>query len=330
MRGSVRKPRTDGGTWSYRLDLGFDDVGKRRQREIGGFRTKKEAQAALNDALSGVQRGTFVAPSRTTVRDFLELWLDGVKTEVALTAWVSYRQAVRRYINPHLGSKRLGELSALDVKRWHGVLLTSGRQDGRPLATNSVKLAHRVLHRALADAVRWNLIFVNPVSSVRVPKGTTPEQRVWTVAEARQFLDALADDRLVALWTLALHTGMRRGELAGLRWSDVDLDAGTLTVAQQRTSANYEEVIAAPKAKSHRQLLLAPRSIAVFGSVARGEATGDSDIDFLVEFEPSSSLLDLIHLEEALSELLGVSVDVISAAALLERDTEIRRDAIAL
>ena len=337
--------------------------------------------------------------------------------------------------------------------------------------------------------MRWNLIFVNPVSSVRVPKGTTPEQRVWTAAEARQFLAALADDRLVALWTLALRTGMRRGELADLRWSDVDLDAGTLTVAQQRASANYEEVIAAPKAKSHRQLLLAPatvvalrdhlrrqrkerlrigpawtdsgylfvgeagveyhpqrftklfaeavekagvpnprlhdtrhtmatlaleagvhpkvvqeqlghsaiavtldtsrgsasrracrqdrrpvrrvkgrsrrladrtwrmstepsaqssliekhrdeiielvhqhraRSIAVFGSVAHGEATSDSDIDFLVEFEPSSSLLDLIHLEEALSELLGVSVDVISAAALLERDTEIRRDAIAL
>jgi integrase len=132
----------------------------------------------------------------------------------------------------------------------------------RPLATNSVKLAHRVPHRALAAAVRWNLIFVNPVSSVRVPKGATPEQRVWTAAEARQFLDALVDDRLVALWTLALHTDMRRGELAGLRWSVVDLDAGTLTVAQQRTSANYEEVIAAPKAKSHRQLLLAPATVA--------------------------------------------------------------------
>ncbi len=233
IRGSVRTPRTDGGTWSYRLDLGLDDVGKRRQREIGGFRTKKEAQAAINEALSGVQRGTFVAPSRTTVREFLNLWIDGVKTEVALTAWVSYAQSVRCHINPHLGSKRIGELSALDIKRWHGVLLTSGRQDGTPLAANSVKLAHRVLHRALADAVRWNLIFVNPVSAVRVPKGTTKELRVWTAEEARQFLDAVADDRLVALWTLALHTGMRRGELAGLRWSDVDLDAGTLTVAQQ-------------------------------------------------------------------------------------------------
>lgn len=72
------------------------------------------------------------------------------------------------------------------------------------------------------------------------------------------------------------------------------------------------------------------RSIAVFGSVARGEATSGSDIDFLVEFEPSSSLLDLVHLEEALAELLGVGVDVVSAEALLERDAEIRNDAIAL
>jgi len=72
------------------------------------------------------------------------------------------------------------------------------------------------------------------------------------------------------------------------------------------------------------------RSIAVFGSVARGEATSESDIDFLVEFEPSSSLLDLVHLEEALAELLGVAVDVVSAGALLERDAEIRNDAITL
>ena len=85
---------------------------------------------------------------------------------------------------------------------------------------------------------------------------------MWTAEDAKRFLDALADDRLVPLWTLALHTGLRRGELAGLRWSDVDLDEGTLTVAQQRTSANYVTVVTAPKAKSHRQLLLAPATVA--------------------------------------------------------------------
>ncbi len=262
MKGSARKPRNPGGTWSYRLDLGLDDRARRVQREVSGFRTKKGAQAALSEALAGSQRGTYVPPSRTTVRDFLNTWHEGTKTELAITAWMSYGQTIRFHINPHIGSKRLSELSPLDVKKWHGVLLNRGRKDGGPLAMNSVKLAHRVLHRALADAVRWNLIVVNPASQVRVPKGESAELTVWTAEEAKHFLGGVAEDRLVALWTLALHTGFRRGEMAGLRWSDVDLDGGTLTVAQQRTTANHLTVIATPKAKSQRQLILAPPTIA--------------------------------------------------------------------
>ena len=98
----MRKPRTEGGTWSYRIDIGFDDRGRRRQREVGGFRTKKEAQAALNDALSGSQRGTYVAPSRTTVRQFLDEWHEGARTELGVTAWTNYGQIIRRNIQPTL------------------------------------------------------------------------------------------------------------------------------------------------------------------------------------------------------------------------------------
>jgi integrase len=261
MKGSVRKPRTTGGTWSYRLDLGFDDRGKRRQREIGGFRTRKDAQASLNEALVGSQRGTYSAPSRTTVREFLDTWHEGAKTELALTAWTNYGQIIRRNIKPYLGSKRLTDLSPLDIKKWHGQLLSDGRADGGPLAIASVKLAHRILHRALADAVRWNLVAVNPASATRAPRGEQKEMTVWRADEARRFLDAIANDRLVALWTLGLHTGLRRGELAGLRWSDVDLEGATLTVAQQRTTANYVIVVTTPKAKSQRQLLLAPATV---------------------------------------------------------------------
>lgn len=262
MKGSVRKPRTDGGTWSYRIDAGLDDRGRRRQREVGGFGTKKAAQTALNEALADTQRGNYSPPSRTTVREFLDEWHEGARHELALTAWTNYGQIIRRNINPYLGSKRLTDLSPLDIKRWHGKLLTDGRQDGQPLAVASVKLAHRILRRALADAVRWNLIVSNPAAATRVPKGETKELTVWSAEEAKRFLDAIVEERLVGLWTLALHTGLRRGELAGLRWRDVDLDAGTLTVAQQRTTANYTVVITTPKAKSQRQLLLAPATIA--------------------------------------------------------------------
>lgn len=239
MKGSVRKPRSPGGKWSYRLDLGYDDEGKRRQREVGNFPTKREAQAGLNESLAELQRGSYVAPSRQTVRDYLDSWITTAKSELAETAWTNYRNVVRAYIVPYLGSKRLTDLSALDIKKWHGELLDHGRKDGRPLAVNSVKLAHRVLHRALADGVRWNVIAANPATSVRVPRSEHKPMNVWTPDEARRFLHATADDRTSALWLLALHTGMRRGELAGLRWSDVDLDQSTLTVAQQRTSADH-------------------------------------------------------------------------------------------
>jgi integrase len=299
MKGSVRKPRSPGGTWSYRIDAGVDDRGRRRQREVGGFRTKKEAQAALNDALSGSQRGTYAAPSRTTVRQFLDEWHEGAKSELALTAWVNYGQLIRRNIQPYLGSKRLTDLTPLDVKRWHGKLLDGGRHDGGPLSVASVKLAHRILHRALADAVRWKLIAANPASGVRVPRSAPSEMTVWTSDEARRFLDAVADDRLVALWTLALHTGLRRGELAGLRWVDVDLEQGTLTVAQQRTTANYVVVVTPPKAKSHRQLLLAPATVTALRGhqhrqrverMALGPAWTDSGFVFVdesgVEYHP--------------------------------------------
>jgi integrase len=85
--------------------------------------------------------------------------------------------------------------------------------------------------------------------------------KVWNGEEAGRFLRHVAEDRLAALWTVALHCGLRRGELAGLRWKDVDLDSGTLTVAQQMTEANHQLVISTPKAKSQRQILLAPATV---------------------------------------------------------------------
>ena len=96
IRGTVRKPRSAGGTWSYRVDLGLDSDGRRAQKQVAGFRTKKDAQAALNDALSSVQHGTYVAPSRQTLTSFLEQWVEGTRTELALTAWTAYRDIIRR------------------------------------------------------------------------------------------------------------------------------------------------------------------------------------------------------------------------------------------
>lgn len=182
----------------HRVDLGLDSDGHLQQKQVGGFRTKKDAQAALNEALAGLQHNTFVAPSRQTVAAFLELWIDGARSELAITVWTNYGEIIRRYVVPHLGSKRLVDLSPLDVKAWHAALLERGRIDGGALSVASVQLAHRVLHRALADAVRWKLISANPASGARVPRGERKEMRVWTTEEAGTFLGSVADDRLAA------------------------------------------------------------------------------------------------------------------------------------
>jgi integrase len=215
-----------------------------------------------------------------------------VRSELAITAWTNYHDVIGLYVTPHLGSRRLVDLSPMDIKTWHTRLLEHGRKDGTPLATRTVHVAHRVLRRALADAVRWSLIPSNPASTARAPKLEAREMTVWTAEQASRFLRAVADDRMGALWAVALHTGLRRGELAGLRWVDVDLPEGTLTVAQQRTTANYKVVVSAPKAKSHRQLLLAPHTVSALERhrklqrlerVALGPAWKDSGYVFVDE-----------------------------------------------
>jgi integrase len=210
-----------------------------------------------------LNKGSYIAPTRQNLRQFLETWIAATKSELAITAWTNYNEVLNNYVFPHLGGRLLSDLTPLDIKKWHGDLLDHGRKKGGPLAANSVKLAHRVLHRALADGVRWNIIPSNPASSVRLPKREHHEMAVWAPIEASEFLSNIARDRLAPLWTLALDTGMRRGELAGLRWSDINLDGATLTIMQQRTTANYQTVIAAPKARSQRQLQLAEPTIEV-------------------------------------------------------------------
>ena len=244
------------GTWSYRLDLDAGPDGTRRQKLVGGFATRRDAQAALNEALTATRHGTYVAPSRHTLAEFLEVWLEGLRFELAVTAWTNYSEVAHRYVILYLGHHRL-ELTPVQTKAWHTELRSRGRGNGGALSARSVQLARRVLHRALADAVRWHLLPNNPASAARAPKVERAEMQVWSVEEAARFLSAVAGERLSALWVLAMHTGLRRGEPAGLRWNDLDLDEWSLTVAQQRTTASYQVVVAAPNARSYRQLTLA-------------------------------------------------------------------------
>jgi integrase len=257
MRGSIRKR---GSTYAYWLDLPADPVtGKRRQKTKGGFRTKRECQAALNEAIMALQTGTYVEASRRTVRSFLlDEWLpDREPPKLRATTYANYQTQIRTHVLPALGSVELQRLTPAQLNTFYRTLLASGRRDGQGLAPKTVKNIHAILHRALKDAMRWGYVVRNVADAVDPPKGGSPEMQVWTPEQLRAFLAHARTDRLYAVWLLVATTGMRRGELAGLRWVDVDLDAGRASPRRPRVVVNYAVEASEPKtAKGRRSVAL--------------------------------------------------------------------------
>lgn len=222
--------RTPGGTWAYRIDLPAGPGGHRNQKQVAGFRSREEAEAALAEALASQGGG-----DRRTVAGYLELvWLPAKQGEVDRSTFDQYAWAARRHIVPSLGPVRLADLEPKVLDRWLMQLASRRRRDrGRPLSATSVRLIRKVLSMACQDAVDRGFLTDNPVRHTQVPRAAHSERVGWTVDEARRFLAAAAGHRLGPAFHLAVVAGLRRGELLGLGWSDVDLDAGRLRIAQQ-------------------------------------------------------------------------------------------------
>jgi integrase len=231
--------KRDDGRWAGIADLGWQD-GK-RERKFVYARTRAEVAEKLAKALSDHRAGQLVVDERVTVQQFFETWLASVKRSVAFSTWQRYETLIRLHATPSIGRLRLARLSPLHLEQ-----LYSGRLDAG-LSPTTVLQLHRVLHHALRDAMRWNLVQRNVSELVTPPRKALYEFRVLSSEEARTFLQAVKGDRLEALYVLAITTGMREGELFGLRWADVNLTTRSLHLVKQL------------KTKSSRRQVLLPR-----------------------------------------------------------------------
>lgn len=187
-------------------------------------------------AMSTSLRSSAVSPS---VAEYLRGWLNDQRDRCKPITWKSRRSHIDNYLVPALGERRLDELTSQDVSQLFEELLASGGQGGAPLSPSTVGGAGSTLRSALDDAVEGGLVDRNVARDVPSPRVSHPRDRtyqpahtVWSVEEVRRFLDAIYDDPYRDLWVVALGTGLRRGELLGLRWPDVDLDEGQLRVAR--------------------------------------------------------------------------------------------------
>lgn len=241
MSGSAT-PKKDqsSGTWWFVVELPAGTDGRRMQAKRRGFRTKAEAQAALDDLRVSSRQGTYVTPARQTVAEFLQNdWLPVVRRELADSTWESYERNVRHHLVPHIGHLRLQALDGGALNRLYAHLLENGRVWGRQsngLKPRTVRYVHTIVHAALDDAVKWRRVPVNAADQATPPSAKAakaPEMKVWSANELATFLALTEGERYHFAWLFLATTGCRRGEALGLRWQDVDLEAGLASIRQQ-------------------------------------------------------------------------------------------------
>ena len=214
--GKLACPRSHG-SWTFIANIPPDGDQPRRQHSKGGFATKRDADQALRAFLTTVDQGQALLPTKVTVEQYLAGWLDAVEPSLAATASSNYRTIVHCYVLPQLGSRQLTSLRPDHLISAYRSLLATGGRQGRPLSATTVRTVHRILSKALTDAVRDGVLPRNPAANVPLPRAVKPELQVWDRGQVAAFLEIARTDRLRVAWLLALLCGLRRGELAGLR-----------------------------------------------------------------------------------------------------------------
>jgi integrase len=248
--------RTEDGLWYARIDLGRDAAGKRRSRTVYS-RTRRGAAEKLHALLHDRRQGLPVAADRQTVGAFLDHWLAAsVAPSVRPRTHESYTQLVRAYITPAIGHRPLGKLEHADVQELVTGLLASGK------SARTARYTLAVLRRALGRAVLWGRVPRNVALLVTPPPLTRRERVVLTPEQGRALLAAARGHPHEALYRVALSLGLRIGEVLGLRWEDVDLDAGTLRVVQAVQRVGGKLVISPPKTQRSRRVLPLPGALA--------------------------------------------------------------------
>ncbi|MCP2326990.1 integrase [Hamadaea flava] len=254
----------DHGTWYFAVQA-TDPRGHRIRLRRGGYDSPAAAQAARNAVADHDLHERFGEVA--TVRDWLYSWLADIEGTVRPTTWQAYRSHVVEYLSPGIGRIPLQELTTGEIQHLFDGLGKRVNRYADPLAPATLQRIRATLRRSLNIAVREQVLRWNPVLGLVLPGGRRsrptvwsrnrvdawrldgwrPVVGVWTVDQLAGFLDGVEDDPLYGLWHLAALTGLRRGELLGLKWIDVDLDSRELTVCRQRTEITGQIIDSLPK-----------------------------------------------------------------------------------
>lgn len=260
MRGHIR--RRGVASWELKFDAGRDDAGRRKVRYTSVKGTRKQAQAKLTELLAALGNGSLVEPSKLTVAAFVSGRIDQWEAAGDISARTAqrYRQLAKHQIAPYIGGVLLQKLRPLDVEDWHSTLRNGGRVRGTGgLATRTIRHAHRVLGKALRDAVRNEMVSRNVASGQSAPRLNAEDEEVTIVRDVPLLIRQLGGWRYRVATLVSLFSGMRLGEVLALRWNNVDLDGKVIKVreALELTKAHGLR-FKKPKTKAGRRNITLP------------------------------------------------------------------------
>jgi integrase len=230
-----------GKSWSYVIRVPDPITGKTNPAWFGGFDTAISAKLARDKARVAVGQRDYIAPTKLTVGDYLTAWIDAHARKIKPTTLNRYRELIKDYLVPRLGSIKLQELKPLHVEQFYNSMAEQVGVSGKPLAPRTARQAGAILKTALKQAVEVeNLITINPATRVKLPKSNSVTPTPFNFSELKQFLDVARSHRLYFYFRLSAYTGVRRGELLALKWSD--FDGKTINLTKNRTSIGNEVI----------------------------------------------------------------------------------------
>lgn len=272
MKGSIRQRSK--GSWEITIDAGRDPATGKRQRHFESVKgIKRDAQQRLHELLLSVEQGVYIKPTRISLGEWLGDWLNSyVATNCSLATARSYKSEVRCHLIPALGAIPLTHLQPQHLQSYYAHALSQGRVDGKGgLSARTVRYHDHILSNALNHAVKMGLLVRNVAEAVDPPRPEKRNMATLAPEDIPQFLETARGTPYYVLFYTALYTGMRLGELLGLRWLDVDLYMASLSVVQALYKRAEVCKMVKPKSPhSRRQIALSP-SLALLLRQHKGE-----------------------------------------------------------